>query len=1103
SDVPLSGLSDEALSGLSVDAGQVQDVYRCSPLQEGLLAHGLLDRRAYVNQLSLQVRGLCVETLRESAQLLCRRHAILRTGFVFESDTGQALPWPVQVVMRDVQVVPEVLDWTHLDSDEQARRWQLLLTRDRQRGYQLAQAPLWRLVVAECSPAKQGEPGERPHQRVLFSRHHILLDGWCTARLLGELLQVYQARSRGTQLHLPQVPPYRDFIAWWMQQDSAAHSGYWQQQLAGVRAPTPLPLAAQHPSDASGTHQVQAALSREQLDALRAFAAAYDLTLNTLCQGAWALLLWRSSGAREVLYGVTVAGRPAELPRSDEMMGLFINSLPLRIACPSELGLVPWLQTLQTLNSELRQHEHSSLLQLQAQARKRGLRGPLFDSLFVFENYPLDSALSTLTDGQAGGLVVDHAESRDLTHYGLTLVATPAEQLSLSLQYDTSRYSKAQAQRVLGLYQQLLQAIPDKHDTRLAQLSLATTPLLHPRQHSVSGTLVDAFTERVRHAPQATAVRFGNDLLTYAQLDGRANALAHNLRELGVGPEVRVGLRVPRSLELVVAVLGILKAGGCYVPIEPGLVQARQRLIAQDARLSCLVGSQGPDLGLIALDVPEQSQAHPPMLDTRAEHAAYVIYTSGSTGKPKGVPIEHRQVLRLMRACSACFDFTQHDVWTLFHSLAFDFSVWELWGALLHGGQLVVVPHDVARDPQAFHQLLLHSAATVLSQTPSAFYALQHYLVDSPCPALHTVVFGGEALHVERLAPEMLSQRTSQKPRLVNMYGITETTVHVTCGDVSATRPGDIGRELDDLAVVVLDTDGNPTAQGLAGELCIGGGGVGRGYLDRPALTAERFIPNPFGPPGGRLYRSGDLALRQPDGRLRYLGRSDSQVKLRGHRIELGEVAALMRKAPGVRDAVALLRGPAASANPTSPSTPAQRDPRLIAYVVAHSDAAHPDSPAGSRPGSLDTSALRELAQRQLPEYMVPSAVILLPALPLTHNGKLDVDALPLPEHTPHQAARYAPPRNDTERALVAIWAEVLQLPVVGIHDDFFELGGHSLSATRILSEVRARFEVQVPVDQLFDAATVAHLAEVLEAELRGPAGANERDDDTQPGGKS
>ncbi|WP_041191252.1 non-ribosomal peptide synthetase, partial [Burkholderia pseudomallei] len=630
------------------------------------------------------------------------------------------------------------------------------------------------------------------------------------------------------------------------------------------------------------------------------------------------------------------------------------------------------------------------------------------------------------------------------------------------------------------------------------------------RDYPIEQCIHQLFEAQVDRKPEAIALTFEGQRLSYAELNARANRLAHYLQGRGVGPDRLVALCAERGIEMVVGLLAILKAGGAYVPLDPAYASDRLRGIVEDSQpalvLADAVGRAALgeldgalpviDLETDALRWHEMPPTNPGVASQHVHHLAYVIYTSGSTGRPKGVMVEHAQVVRLFGATQAWFGFDERDVWTLFHSYGFDFSVWELWGALLHGGRLVIVPTEVTRTPSAFFALLCAEGVTVLNQTPSAFQALMSAQEEREEAAgnieranvvahrLRYVIFGGEALEPRTLASWYA--RHGERTQLVNMYGITETTVHVTyCAlraeDAMRLGASPIGVRIPDLQLYVLDDRREPVPMGVTGELYVGGAGVARGYLNRPELTRERFIDDPF-VAGGRLYRTGDLARWRTDGSLEYLGRNDFQVKIRGFRIELGEIEAQLAKVTGVREVVVLARDSAAAvhdsatehATPNAPSpspetttataaataTATATEKRLVAYYT----------------GDADVAALRAQAAQHLPSYMVPSAYVRLDAWPLTPNGKLDRRALPAPADDAYARAEYEAPRGAREEALAAIWRDLLHVERVSRHDNFFELGGHSLLAVQLVSRLRQALSVEVALSTVFDAPVLSAL---------------------------
>ena len=1085
SDFPLADLDQPTLDRLFADGDPVEDLYPLSPLQGGMLFHTLEapESGVYVQQMScLLVGELDLGAFEHSWDRLLHRHTVLRTSFVW-----QEIDRPLQRVQGKVTLPFVREDWRGSDGAEQLQRLRSFLGSDRQLGFQIDRAPLMRLALFRT--------GDTTH-RLVWTFHHLLLDGWCLPPLLAELFTLYGSLRRGDEPRLGPATPYRDYIAWLEYQDAERVERFWRRELEGFDAPSRLDLAAPT-APRSGPERCELSLSRAITEGLEGMARRLRLTLNTLMQGAWALLLSRYTDTSDVVFGVTFSGRPPELAGVESILGLFINTLPLRVEVAAEVPLTPWLGSLQDRQAELRDVEWSPLAQVQRWSQvPRGVA--LFDTLLVFENYPVDADLLQQVRQQTG-LELTDLEFSDQTNYPLTLVAGARAELALHSTFDPTRFERSAMDRLLRHLETLLGAMLEDPEAPLGRLPLLTpserTQLVArtagevaPQEGSPQRLLHEEIEARVAAGPEAIAVVLGAVQCSYGELDRRANRLAHRLRGHGVAPDVPVGLCVERSAELVVGILAILKADGAYVPLDPTYPQERLEFIRRDAGLAVILTSEplagnlgeGPGRVLFldqppAVQPPEESLRRRNTRQPGAEQLAYLIYTSGSTGRPKGAAITHRNVQRLFSRSARWFDFGEDDAATLFHSYAFDFSVWEIFSALLYGGRLVVVPHDVSRNPQDFLQLLCRERVTLLSQTPTAFRQLNQELNQESNQelnaasrlALRCVVLGGEAFQPRTLTP-WFEHAVSQRATVVNMYGITETTVHVTYrpiveSDLAAAVESPIGDPLPDLGVWLLDRHLRPMPQGAVGEILVGGAGLARGYWLRSALTAERFVPHPWSArPGARLYRSGDRARRLEDGRLEFLGRGDSQLKIRGFRIEPGEIEATLLEHPAVAAALVIVRAD-------------HHDHKsLVAYFVAREGAAPEDS------------ALRELLATRLPSYMVPAYFVSLAAFPRTANGKLDRGALPAPVRQGGGAAEQeTAPATDTEQMLAQIWGEVLNVEQVGVEDNFFALGGDSILAIQIISRA-ARRGLKLTPRQIFEHQTIATLAPVA-AHRTGP----------------
>ncbi|MBU7585508.1 MAG: non-ribosomal peptide synthase/polyketide synthase [Nostoc sp. TH1S01] len=1059
--------------GVQTNWHNIEDIYPLSPMQQGMLFESLYapDSGVYFEQVICTLTGnLDVTAFEKAWQQVVAKHSILRTGFVW-----QQLTQPLQVVYRQVKVTVEVYNWQELSVQEQQQQLELFLKSQRQQGFQLSVAPLMRLHLIQLSTDSY---------QFVWSHHHLLLDGWSLPLVFKDLLYFYQAISQGESLHYQSATNYRNYIAWLQKQDLALAEKFWRQKLQGFTVPTPLIVDKLLPNQENGNvsySEQQIQLTVPVTAAVGSFVRQHQLTISNLVQAAWAILLCRYSQETDVVFGTAVSGRPPSLVGIESMVGLFINTLPVRVQVSADTQVLDLLKDLQAQQVESEQYSYSSLAEIQGISEvPRGMS--LFESIVVFENYPVDATMPS----HNYGFNLDNIHGIEQTNYPLTLVAIAREQLLVKISYDTSRFDDGAIARMLGHFQTLLEGIIANPEQHLAQLPLLTpseqqqlifewndTSLDYP----VDKCIHQLFEEQVERTPNAVAVVYENKQLTYWELNCRANQLAHYLRSLGVGADVLVGLCVERSIEMVVGLLGILKAGGAYVPLDPTYPQERLAYMLNDSQVQVLLSQEKLLAGLpehgarvVCLDTNWENicteSKDNPISDLTIDNLAYVIYTSGSTGQPKGTLVNHKNVTRLFAATDAWYKFNSDDVWTMFHSYAFDFSVWEIWGALLYGGRLVVVPYLVTRSPESFYHLLCQEQVTVLNQTPSAFRQLiqaEQSMATADDLNLRLVIFGGEALELKSLQP-WFERHGDTRPQLVNMYGITETTIHVTYRPLSKadlhSTASVIGCPIPDLQVYVLDEHQKPVPIGVGGEMYVGGAGVTNGYLNRLELTQQRFISDPFSKnPQARLYKTGDKARYLPNGELEYLGRIDNQVKIRGFRIELGEIEAALATHPDVWECVVVVRE-------DEPG-----DKRLVAYVVPQAEQ------------SLTTAQLRRFLSSQLPSYMVPSAFVQLASLPLTANGKVDRRALPTPDSArPELEDVFVAPSTREEKILAAIWAKVLGVEQVGINDNYFALGGDSIRSIQVLSEAKEQ-GLSISLAQLFQHQTITQLVQELKTQ--------------------
>ena len=1037
----------------------LEDIYELSPMQQGMLFHTLYSPGSgiYFEQSVFTIEGdLDRAAFQRAWQYVIARHSILRTGFVWEG-----VEKPLQIVYRSLAVDVDEHDWREFDPTQQAAMLERFIDDDQKRGFDLAQPPLLRLALFRVA---------QDVYKFLWSRHHLILDRWSRALVLKDFFTFYDAFCKGIEPAIEAARPYGDYIAWLLRQDASAAESFWRRSLEGFENPTDIRLGTKLPSLQQETYkQESVSLSSEVTASLRRFAREEKLTMYTLVQAAWSLLLSRYSGERDVLFGATVSGRSADLANVESIVGLFINTLPVRVTIQPQTPLLSWLRELQESQLEQRQYEYSSLTDIQGWSDvPRGV--PLFETLLVFENLPVDTSFRE-TKSQ---LVIRGDRSiGSKTNYPLTIIVNPAGELWLQAVYASSRFDADSITRLLNHFVVLLEQFSQAAERPIAQISL-----LDPREQDQvlrqwnetsrefpDQCIHEAFEAQVEQHEAAIAVRCGSEEVTYAELNARANQLAHYLRSRGIGREARVAICVERSLDMIVGLLGILKAGGTYVPLEPTYPTERISFVLADCQAPILLTQQrlrdrlpAVTVETIYLDGPFMcASVENPVRLTSAENSAHVIYTSGSTGQPKGVVGTHRASINRFAWMWRTYPFAADEICCQKTSLSFVDAVWEIFGPLLKGVPLVIIPDEAVKDPRELLEALSANRVTRLVLVPSLLRIMLEIGVDlsRKLVGLRYCVCSGETLPVE-----LASRFREQLPNtnLINLYGSSEVAADVTCHQVFVTdklASIPIGRPIDNTEIYILDLDFQPCAVGIMGEICVGGEGLAWGYLNRANLTAERFVPHPFtARAGARLFRTGDVGRYLPDGTIEYRGRLDHQVKVRGFRVELGEIEASLRNHPQVNQAVVVaLEGEHA-------------DKQLVAYVVL-------------RPNqTLTITEMRAHLQQSLPEFMMPASFVILDKLPLTTSGKVDRRQLPAPnEDRPELEESFVAARTPLEQEIANIWEQVLKVRGVGVHDNFFVLGGHSLLATQVISRVNELLQVEMALRDLFEQPTVAGFA--------------------------
>ncbi|HEX4494607.1 MAG TPA: amino acid adenylation domain-containing protein [Thermoanaerobaculia bacterium] len=1060
-DFPRAGLDGHRFNQLAsrLDLKDVTDLFPLSPAQSGMLFHSLMDPESgvYVTQVACTLAAdLEPGRFRQAWEKLVERHEVLRTAFLWDG-----LDEPLQAVHKQVSLPWQELDWRGLFTVERERRFEELRLRDRQAPLPLNQAPLMRFSLIRLDGGVE----------FLWTFHHLLLDGWSLPLLFQELAAVYPALREERPATLPPARPFSEYIGWLRSQDLSRAEPFWREELAGFAAPNSLGIlgtTSRGMERDSGDTEHGIRLSRKVTSRLQALAAQHKLTLPAITLGAWALLVSRYSGQEDVVFGSAVSGRPAALPGVETMVGMFINTLPVRVRVNGAEPLLAWLQSLQERQLARQEFEHTPLAEIQRWSEVAA-GSPLFETLYVFENYPNATAA---TDGGPGGLGLGNLRSFESTNYPLTLTLTAADQVSLHLAADLARVEADAAPRLLQHLATLLAGMAEEAPRRIGDLNLLTAPEMQQMLGEWNDTRIEGLTEGCLHqdvaaqaarAPFAVAVETGSERWTYRRLIGSARLLARHLRELGVGPDSIVGLCSERSPAMVVGMLAVLEAGGAWLPLDPGNPTERLAFMLEDAEVRVLL-TQEPLLArlpaggrdVVLLDArwdAGEDLGEPLGTGATAGNLAYVIYTSGSTGQPKGVMVTHRGICNRLRWAKQAYGLGERDAFLQKASIGFDVSVWECFSPLSTGGRLVLAEPGRQGDGEYLARAIREHGVTFVDFVPSMLAAFLAEEDVETCVSLRQITVGGEAV-----TPELRDRLLARLPIAVdNSYGPTEITIDTTRGVCAPGQPArcvPIGRPIGNSRLYAVDRELRPVPVGVAGELLVGGAGVSRGYLRRPGLTAERFVPDPFGGErgelGDRLYRTGDLVRWLPDGSLDFLGRLDHQVKVRGFRIELGEIEAALAALPGVREAVVLARS--------------DRSPdalRLIAYVT----------------GEATAETLRKALRERLPDYMVPAAFVMLAALPLTANEKVDRKALSaLETEQPGAMDAYAAPRTREEEILATVWAQVLRLPRVGVDDNFFELGGDSILSVQIVARAR-QAGLLFTVRELFEHQTVAGLA--------------------------
>ncbi|WP_394548956.1 amino acid adenylation domain-containing protein [Priestia aryabhattai] len=1043
-----------------MDKQNIRDIYELTPMQKGILFHSLKDieKNYYFVQGFANLEGIVdPNVLEKSLNTVIAKYDVLRTAFLYKN-----LKQPIQVVLKERSTTLLYKDITDYPEEEKKVFLEDYKKKDRNCNFDLSKDVLIRLHLIKTSSNKY---------ELIWNFHHIIMDGWCWGILLEELLDAYaQSISNEPVFTNEKLTDYSSYIKWLKKQNHKEEADYWSSYLKGYEETVTIPHQSRGVEKEYRAHEYSFKINKNMSQGLLHLAKDMHTTINNVFQSAWGVLVQKYNRVEDVVFGSVVSGRPPQIKDVEKIVGLFINTVPVRVQAKEKESFRSLVRKVHTSSIESKAYEYSSLADIQANS---DCHGSLIQHIVVFENYA--SSLETLKlKCEKVGFSLYEGDSFESNSYDLSIIVQPGEELEVSFAYNEEFYNEKFMQQLAGHFCQIITTILSNPDVQIKNINLLSSEEVTALANKVNGkeavyptqkTINSLFKEQVQKTPTNIALVHNGVTMTYQELDEKTNQLARYLLKIGVKSETIVALSVDRSIDMIISILSILKAGATYLPIDPQYPSERIDYTIRDSKAAILIvqnelqipsNYEGEVVLLSSLEWENESNES---LDERNTPStmAYIIYTSGSTGKPKGVMVEHRNVVRLLFNSENIFDFNEKDCWTMFHSMCFDFSVWEMYGALLYGGKLVIVPLEVAKDARKFRALLLEEKVTILNQTPSAFNMLcsEERLHDNYL-AIRNVIFGGEALSPIQLKDWKKKYSNSS---LINMYGITETTVHVTYKVITdkeiENNISNIGRAIPTLDCYVLDQNMNLMPIGVPGELYVSGEGVTRGYLNREELTNERFTKNPF-KPGKRMYKSGDLVKWNSNFEMEYLGRIDHQVKIRGHRIELDEVNTQLLLFEGVKEGAIVAKVDAIGYN------------YLCAYFVAKEE--------------FDVAKLRRHMARALPEYMLPSYFIELDEMPITSNGKIKRDALPEPSEKRKTSKDHIEPKTELEISLLSIYQDVLGIEDISVNDHFFEMGGHSLKATMLVSRIQKELGYDIPIGEVFLNPSVIGMANFIES---------------------
>ncbi|MFA0813512.1 amino acid adenylation domain-containing protein [Microbulbifer epialgicus] len=1093
---PFATLNERELAIVYKRYPQIENVYIATPMQQGMLYHEKLENKSqsFLNQKYGNINGIKkIEAFKAAWKSIIDRHDVFRT--CFDVTLGEQAH---QLVMRKAELPIYEENWSGLSEEEQNRSLLKYYQEDLKKGFDLASVPLMRLSLIQLSEYSF---------HFIWTYHHLLTDGWCLPIILKELVHYYQVYGSQAEVPLPEPIPYEKYISWLYKQDKSKARDYWEENLRNVKAPTPLivdrlPIMNSERGCGNVTLKLSETISRNLIN----LAKSCNATVNVIVQAAWSYLLKCYCGDSEVVFGATVSGRPAEVEGIEQMVGLFIASLPVRVFFEKGMTLGELFFQLQAGNLDREEYSYLGLPEIQALSQiPQGVS--LFDSLLVFENYPVDDAVEVLNSNFGSSMFLGDISSNHLVNYSITITAQIRHSLRFDFSFRKENISKSAIDCLTQSFNEILLKI-SKSDPHRQLNSIDLVSESERRKLLIDWNRTDAdysksdyfheiFEQQVKLTPDAIAIVCGNKSLSYSELNQQANQLSAYLLSKSIKPDELVGICLKRSIDMVVAMLGVLKSGGAYLPLDPDYPMSRLSFMIADSNMTIVLTQEylrdhlsSLNTPILCLDQPEilnqlKRNSHDNVSlefqDLKPSNLAYVIYTSGSTGKPKGVMVEHKSLVNYLLFSKIKFMDESVKGSVVNTSFSFDATICSLHLPLISGKCVFLIEEDSTIFEDVADTM--KSSSNLYKLTPSHLSALKHYFDEPLSEKLkHVFVIGGEPFP---MSEQLNWQRLFPSAKFVNEYGPTEATVGCstyifnTKQKISSKQSMvPIGKPSSNIKFYVLNDQKKPCALGTVGELFIGGASLARGYLNRPILTDEKFIyHNVVDGMPERLYRTGDLVRWLHDGNLEFVGRVDDQVKLQGFRIELTEIEAVLSEIDGIEQSVVVVH------------EDKDRNKHLVTYVVLENPIVGDEQVVGDEQAILNrqhelSSQYRNILKVHLPEYMIPTVCIFLDCFPLTENGKLDRRGLPEPIVNNTAKTQYVDPRNSIEDKLCCMWQKILKVNRVGIDDDVFQLGGHSLALLRMIEQIRAEFSIRVTLKEIYDRETVRKLGLLIESEI-------------------